>query len=111
MGGKGGGGGDFYQPPPDTSGYATVAQAEQTLAQQAPLDLSGYQQAIDVNKAAAANTAPQVTTPSTDTGSGGTDTGSTPASAILQPPDYWQQQPSDLKPASLKNDKMTTTQS
>ena len=110
MGGKGGGGGDFYQPPPDTSGYATVAQAEQTLAQQAPLDLSSAQQAIDVNKAAAANTAPQVTAPTTtDTGSGGSDTGSTPAAAILSPPQYWQQ--ADIKPASITTQKMTTTQS
>src|SRR5215468_5255765 len=109
MGGKGGGGGNFYQVPPDTSGYATPEEAAATLAKQAPLDLSKYQQAIDVNKAAQGATAPTVQTPTTTGSSGTTDTGSTAAAAVLAPPLYWNNNQT-LQPSSLAKDKTVTTQ-
>lgn len=110
MGGKGGGGGDYYQQPADTSGYGTLDEATKTLAAQAPLDLSGYQQSIDVQKAAALATAPTPidTTPTDDT-SGSTNTGTTMSNAVLAPPTFWQGR-QDLQPASLKSSSMKTTQ-
>jgi hypothetical protein len=110
MGGKGGGGGDYYAQPADTSGYGTPQEAAATLAATKPLDLSGYQQSIDVQKAAAAATAPTVT----DTGSGSNNdtsgsgsAGSTLAST-LAPPAYWNNP--GLQPAALNKTSAKTTQ-
>lgn len=102
MGGKGGGGGsNYYAPPADTSGYATPEQAAATLAAQKPLDLSRYQQNIDVQKAAAAATAPTVapTTPVVDK-----QLSEKMADAVLKPPGYWTEQ---NREAALKPRKLT----
>lgn len=102
MGGKGGGGGsNYYVQPPDTSGYGTPEEAEATLAAQKPLDMSSYQQAIDVQKAAAAATAPTVaaTPPVEDK-----ILSEKMAASVLAPPNYMQQQ---FKDAALKPRKLT----
>jgi hypothetical protein len=107
MGGKGGGGGNYYAQPEDTSGYGTPEEAKLTLAREAPLDLSQYQQSINVRKAAGEATAPD--TPATpDPGGGGTDTGTEIADAILKPPEYWSKQA--LKPSALNKSRVVTTQ-
>jgi hypothetical protein len=111
MGGKGGGGGDYYAQPPDTSGYATADQATATLNATKPVDLSSYQQAIDVQKAAADATAPTPTaTPAAatnDTSASGS--GSTLASSVLTPPGYWSNR-QDLQPAPINKSSVKTTQ-
>lgn len=110
MGGKGGGGGDYYAQPPDTSGYGTPEEAKVTLAKEAPLDLSQYQQTVNTQKAAADATAKEPIPSVTDPGGGGsTDTGSKFADALLKAPDYWSSQ--GLKPSPVKRkDPVTTTQ-
>ena len=94
MGGKGGGGGNYYNPPPDTSGYGTPEEAKKTLAKEAPIDYSKYQQAINVKKAAAAATAPPPG-PATSLPADPTDTsettGDVAAKSMLKPPDFWAQ--------------------
>lgn len=110
MGGKGGGGGDYYAQPPDTSGYGTPEEAAATLAATKPLDLSGYQQSIDVQKAAAAASAPTPSSSDSSSDSGSSSTGSTLADTVLTPPTYWNNR-QDLQPASTKKSSMTTTQS
>jgi hypothetical protein len=108
MGGKGGGGGDYYAQPPDTSGYGTPEEAKITLAKEAPLDLSQYQQTVNTQKAAALATAPDPI-PSVSGGSTPTDTGSQFADAVLKVPDYWKNQ--GLKATATKRkDPVTTTQ-
>ena len=109
MGGKGGGGSNYYAQPADTSGYGTPEEAKATLAATAPLDLSGYQQSINTQKAAKDATAPTPIPSTPDTGSGGTDTGSTVADAVLKPPGYWTQ-PGSLQPAPLNKSSVKTTQ-
>ena len=99
MGGKGGGGGNYYQQPPDTSGYSTPEEAKITLAQQAPIDYSKYQENINVQKAAADATAkanaPNITTQLPEGVSGTSTTedgaGGTAAKAVLTPPTFWAQ--------------------
>lgn len=105
MGGKGGGGSSYYELPPDTSGYGTPEEAKATLARETPIDLSGYQQTVNVKKAAAAATAPTPIPVVTAEGTSNTsttddDTGTAVAKAILKPPAYWDQlgqEPSKLK--------------
>lgn len=112
MGGKGGGGGNYYQQPADTSGYGTPEEAKATLAAQSPLDMSKYQQTIDVQKAANLATAPDVsnTQGGSGTGDGTTqDFGSQLASSVLTPPNYWSNR-GDLAPSSLKKSSIQTTQ-
>jgi len=109
MGGKGGGGGgNYYQPPPDTSGYATPEEAAATLAAQKPLDMSKYQQAIDVKKAAAAATAPTVkeTPPVEDT-----QLAEKMASTVLNVPESLQEQRrlALLKPRNLGPHRVSST--
>jgi hypothetical protein len=101
MGGKGGGGGNYYQEPADHSGNATVEEAEKTLAAKKPLDLSGYQENINVKKAAADATAkkPAEDTSKPDTTAAisageavadtATTTGDVAAKAVLTPPNFW----------------------
>src|SRR5262249_25327376 len=111
MGGKGGGDAPPVQASPDTSGYATPEQATATLASQAPLDLSGMQQAIDVSKAAAANTAAQGYTPppsATDNSGSGSGAGNTLASSVLAPPNYWFS-PTSQTASPTKSTAMKTT--
>ena len=109
MGGKGGGDPGFYNQPADTSGYGTPDEAAATLAAQAPLDLSGYQQSIDVNKAATGATAPATTSGTTGDGSSPSDTPATSlASSVLKPPDYWNN--AGLQPAALNKSSAKTTQ-
>jgi hypothetical protein len=110
MGGKGGGGGDYYAQPMDTSGYATPEQAKATLAATTPVDLSGYQQSIDTQKAAAAATAPTpvAATPNNDT-AGSKNTGAALGDSVLAPPGYWNNRP-DLQPSNLKKSSLQTTQ-
>jgi hypothetical protein len=101
MGGKGGGGGsNYYMPPPDTSGYATPEEAALTLAREKPLDMSKYQQAIDVQKAAAAATAPQVAPTAVPQD---VTLSEKLADAVLKPPEYWalQDRQAALKPRKL----------
>ena len=91
MGGKGGGGGDYYQQPPDTSGYGTPEEARASLARETPLDMSQYQQTINVQRAAADATAPEPP-PVVSTGTPTTSplgTGESLANAVLKPPEYW----------------------
>jgi hypothetical protein len=111
MGGKGGGGGDYYAQPADTSGYGTPEEAKASLAREAPLDLSGYQQTINTKKAADLATAPDPSTPSTTpiTGGGTDSTGGSMAAAVLKPPDYWSQG-KGMKAAALNKNRVTTTQ-
>jgi hypothetical protein len=94
MGGKGGGGGDYYAQPPDTSGYGTPEEAKATLAKTAPLDMSNYQQTINVKKAAADATAKERLAQSTAPPATNidTDTGDVLAKSIVQPPVYWEDQ-------------------
>jgi hypothetical protein len=108
MGGKGGGGSNYYQMGADTSGYGTLEEAEATLKKQKPLDLSGYQQSINVKKAAAEATAkPPVPEPA-PTGGGGIATQFT--DAILKPPSYWNTP--QTKPTPLRSgQKVQTVQS
>lgn len=109
MGGKGGGDPGFYNPGPDTSGYSTPEEAKATLAASAPLDLSGYQSAIDVNKAATSATAPASTGGATGDGSSPSDTPATAlASSLLKPPDYWNS--AGMKPADVNKSSVKTTQ-
>jgi hypothetical protein len=95
MGGKGGGGGNYYQQPPDTSGYGTPEEAKKTLASEAPIDYSQYQQNINVKKAAADATAKATAEMLANAGQqlpegeSGTDTGDELANAIVKPPDLW----------------------
>ena len=102
MGGKGGGRNNYYEPPPNTSGNATLEEAEKTLAAKQPLDMSGYQSNINVKKAANDATAkpPEVADkpPAEQTpveGVSGTetttdaDTGALAGRAVLQPPGFW----------------------
>ena len=108
MGGKGGGGGNYYQQPPDTSGYGTPEEAIATLAKEKPLDLSGYQQTINVQKAARDATAPEpIPKPPAPGGSG--DTGGTIADAVLKPPAYWSN-PSNLQASPLNKSRVQVTQ-
>jgi hypothetical protein len=108
MGGKGGGGNPMPEPV-DTSGYATPEQAAATLAAQAPLDLSGMQQSIDVQKAAAAATAPPVI-PTVDPNQGAStgDTGNVAASSVLAPPQYWSANTLQPQAATDKGSAKTT---
>jgi hypothetical protein len=97
MGGKGGGGGNYYQQPPDTSGYATPEEAKVSLAREAPIDYSKYQENINVKKAAADATAkakaPDITTQLQEGVSGTSTTedgaGGTAAKAVLAAPSFW----------------------
>jgi hypothetical protein len=98
MGGKGGGGGNYYNPPPDTSGNSTLEEATKTLANTAPLDMSGMQQNINVKKAAADATAkPADTVKAADDKVGeavsGTETTKDSSElmkqAVLTPPGFW----------------------
>jgi hypothetical protein len=111
MGGKGGGGGDYYAQPADTSGYATADQATATLNATKPVDLSSYQQAIDVQKAAADATAPpapaQPAAASNDT-SGSGNTGASLGSSVLAAPNYWSNR-QDLQPAPVNKSSVKTT--
>ena len=110
MGGKGGGGGDYYAQPADTSGYGTPEAAKASLAKEAPLDLSKYQQTVNTQKAAAQATAKDPIPPVT--GAGGSDkpsTGSSMGDAVLKPPEYWSQ-PQSLKPSPLNKSRVQTTQ-
>jgi hypothetical protein len=96
MGGKGGGGGNYYQQPPDTSGYGTPEEAKVTLAKEAPIDYSAYEQMINVKKAAADATAkanaekmkPKIP-PLAEGESGTSETGDELSKAVLAPPDLW----------------------
>jgi len=93
MGGKGGGGGNYYQQPPDTSGYGTPEEAKITLAKEKPIDMSDYQQTINVKKAAADATAKAALDKSTEVPTNiKTDTGDAMANAIVKPPVYWDEQ-------------------
>jgi len=93
MGGKGGGGGNYYQQPADTSGYGTPEEAKITLAKEKPVDLSEYQQAINVKKAAADATAKEALTKSIAPPTNiDTDTGDVLAKAVVKPPVYWEDQ-------------------
>jgi hypothetical protein len=112
MGGKGGGGSDYYQQPADTSGYGTPDEAKATLAATAPLDLSGYQQSIDVQKAANLATAPDISVAqgsNNDTSTSGTsDTaGTSLASSVLAPPSYWSNP--GMQPTPLTRSSAQTT--
>jgi len=100
MGGKGGGGQQYYQEPLDTSGNATLEEAEKTLAAKKPLDMSGYQENINVKKAAADATAKPENTATPDKTTlpaeavSGTETtkdstGNIVAKAIMTPPGFW----------------------
>ena len=93
MGGKGGGGGNYYQQPADTSGYGTPEEAKLTLAKEKPVDMSDYQQTINVKKAAADATAKErldkTVAPPTNID---TDTGDILAKSIVHPPVYWEDQ-------------------
>jgi hypothetical protein len=111
MGGKGGGGGDYYAQPADTSGYGTPEEAKATLAATKPLDMTNYQQSIDVQKAAADATAPTVT----DTGTAGNNdtsqsgnSGSTLGNSVLAPPNYWSTR-QDLQPPPINRSSVKTT--
>lgn len=111
MGGKGGGGSNYYAQPADTTGYGTPEEAKVTLAKEAPLDISTYQQTVNTQKAAADATAkdpiPAVT--ATDGSDATKDTGSTVADAVLKPPDYWTS--GGIKPRSaIKSSSLKTTQ-
>lgn len=114
MGGKGGGGGGgYYQQPADTSGYGTPEQAKITLAKEAPLDLSQYQQSVNVQKAASEATAkPTIPVISGTTGNDKIDTGSSLADSILKQPNYWAEQNrvTALKPRPVGKSSATTTQ-
>lgn len=93
MGGKGGGGGNYYQQPADTSGYGTPEEAKITLAKEKPVDLSEYQQAINVKKAAADATAKEQLAKSVAPPTNiDTDTGDVLAKAVVKPPMYWEEQ-------------------
>ena len=93
MGGKGGGCGNYYQQPPDTSGYGTPEEAKLTLAKEKPVDMSDYQQTINVKKAAADATAKAALDKSTEVPTNiKTDTGDAMANAIVKPPVYWDEQ-------------------
>jgi len=117
MGGKGGGGRDYYQEPPDKSGYGTLSEAEQTLKNTQPINMEGYQQNINVKKAAADATAKKPTLPAEQTpvaeGESGTTTteegaGETAKKAVLTPPTFWEGY--GQGPASLfKNNTDSTT--
>jgi hypothetical protein len=111
MGGKGGGGGDYYAQPADTSGYGTPEEAKATLASSAPLDLSGYQQSIDVQKAAADATAPAAAdnTPAASSSDTSSTSGATLGSSVLTPPNYWSTR-QDLQPAPVNKSSVKTTQ-
>jgi hypothetical protein len=90
MGGKGGGGQQYYNPPPDTSGYGTPEEAKRTLALEAPIDYSKYQQNINVKKAARDATAKPPPVTSLPEGESNTETtGDTAAKAVLAPPSFW----------------------
>ena len=101
MGGKGGGGQQYYQEPLDRSGNATLEEAEKTLAAKKPLDMSGYQQSVDVKKAASdatakpADTVNKATNQQPAEGVSGTETtpdqstGALAGKAVLQPPGFW----------------------
>ena len=107
MGGKGGGGGDYYVQPADTSGYGTLEEAEATLAKQKPIDMSQYQQNINVKKAAASATAPEPPPVVTSRTAPPTDTGDTLARSVLKPPAYWANR-RDLQPKKTKGAVETT---
>ena len=93
MGGKGGGGGNYYQQPADTSGYGTPEEAKLTLAKEKPIDMSDYQQSINVKKAAAEATAKAALAKSTaEPENIKTDTGDAMANAVVKPPLYWKEQ-------------------
>ena len=95
MGGKGKSGGNYYNQPPNTSGLSTLEEAERTLAATKPVDMSGYQQNINVKKAAADATAKteDTSTPDnslpTESTSGTSTTGDVAAKAVLTPPGFW----------------------
>lgn len=95
MGGKGGGGSNYYQQPADTSGYGTPEEAKKSLAAEAPIDYSQYQQNINVKKAAADATAKATAEQLANAGQqipegeSGTDTGGEIAKAIVKPPQLW----------------------
>lgn len=113
MGGKGGGGGGggYYMQPTSTTGYGTPEEAKATLAREAPLDMSQYQQTINTKRAASEATAPAAPPPVTDPG-GSYDIGSTMADTILQAPGYWtaQNKQSALKPRPVGKSNVVTTQ-
>lgn len=119
MGGKGRSNQQYYQPPKDTSGYGTLEEAEKTLAATKPLDMSGYQQNINVKKAASDSTAktedttkpdnslPAESTSGTTTTTTDTDTGTLAGKAVLTPPGFW----ADYGQQTQANDPtLTTTQ-
>lgn len=110
MGGKGGdGGGGLMTMPTDTSGYATPEQAKATLAKEAPLDLSQYQQTVNTERAAAQATANKPIAPVSADTAPLADTGKKLADAVLAPPDYWKNQ--GQKPSPVKHrDPGSTTQ-
>jgi hypothetical protein len=98
MGGKGGGGGNYYQQPADTSGYGTPEEARLTLAKEKPVDMSDYQQAINVKTAAADATAKEMLNKSIAPPTNiKTDTGDAMARAIVKPPIYWEEQEEKAK--------------
>jgi hypothetical protein len=107
MGGKGGGGGDYYAQPADTSGYGTPEEAKISLAKEAPLDMSKYQQTINVQKAAHDATAPDPI-PSGITPPPSSDTTGDKIADTIKPPDYWTN--GGLKPKAANKSSMTTTQ-
>jgi hypothetical protein len=113
MGGKGGGGGNYYQQPADTSGYGTPEEAKVTLAKTKPVDLSEYQQAINVKKAAADATAKErIATSTAPPTNIETDLGGAVANAILKPPVFWKEQDEEAaaRPKIIANSSGTTTQ-
>jgi len=112
MGGKGGGGGsNYYQQPADTSGYGTPEEAAATLAKEKPLDLSNYQQTINVKKQAADATAKAQPIPGPATPLPITS-GNILAEAVVKPPKYWdeQEKKASLKPSPIGKSSAVTTQ-
>lgn len=109
MGGKGGDGGSYYAQPPDTSGYGTLDEATKTLANTAPVDLSGYQQSINTQRAAADATAPQAQSTPPSSTAPNTGAGSALGSSVLAPPGYWSN-PGPQPPPVNKSNSIKTTQ-
>lgn len=116
MGGKGKSSGNYYQEPPDKSGYGTLDEAEKTLAATKPIDMSGYQETINVKKAAADATAKKPTPPAEvpPPAEGDSSTtiedgaGETAKKAVLSPPTFWAQYGQAPSPLFANNTEPTT---
>lgn len=116
MGGKGKSSGNYYQEPPDKSGYGTLDEAEKTLAATKPIDMSGYQENINVKKAAADATAKKPVIPAAEQlpqeGESSTVTedgaGETAKKAVLSPPTFWAQYGQAPQPLFANNTEPTT---